>query len=274
MSSTHSAAAHETGASVCALSSRKMGALSRKTAMRLPSLRPSSTSWESRCTMVWHSSRTGSRKGSTLFWVAYSSTAATLSATCSCCSVDAGRLPPAMIWRQSRMLCTLLLECSRDRNSKNWVARPMSSTSCTYAMLTSSSPPNSLSANSGIGSSSFSSWGTVGRMKLRSRLSIALVAMPVLASCVLALGVPYSSVSSRYSCVTSETMRRQKQRVSPLSVAVAMTSHRAGSRWSSMTWWFWSTSSVCWQIASSTCISVVLNSSAPGKPAWLAVAVR
>ena len=66
----HSPAAHETVGSAWHDRSKKVPHWSSSTAINAPSLRPASTSFASRCTIVWHSSSTGSRKGSTPFCVA------------------------------------------------------------------------------------------------------------------------------------------------------------------------------------------------------------
>ena len=97
----------------------------------------------------------------------------------------------------------------------------------------------------------------VGKMCPRNNPSIEEVAAPGWACCRSppaktpplplpdADEVPYRSGSMRYSCVTSETILRQKKRVSPLSAGDAMTSQTAGRRWSSMAEQCCKTSSVC-----------------------------
>lgn len=76
-SARHPAAARLTAESGCDAQSRKSGAWSSSTAISAPVLAPLATSPMSRAMMAWHSSSTGSKKGSTALLVAYSNTAAT-----------------------------------------------------------------------------------------------------------------------------------------------------------------------------------------------------
>lgn len=100
-------------------------------------------------------------------------------------------------------------------------------------MVHAAAQPPTLRAYNGMGSSSLRSRGTSGRMCERSTQSMAAAATPTFPPAALpsarCAALPYSSSSSSSVCSTSDTMRRQKKRVSPPSASALTTPHSAGS---------------------------------------------